>query len=446
MIYAPLVSTSVLPLHPKPNSYWHADYQCQTLPSSLVYPFTEKQTDFLVIGGGYTGLSAAISLSEAGKSVTVIDAHALGFGCSGRNAGFVLSGSGRLSLSAIQDKWGLETATGMQQEFDSAVALLFERIERYNMQVDLVKGPYYKLAHTQKQAALLHASANAMNRQFNGNAELLSQDDIASRFSIRSVHGGVQTPGACVNPLKLLDEYARVALAKGAQLLYQTPALRIEDKKSYFNVITEKGPIRAKHILLATNAYTPKQFHSSIDTKHFPVQSSILVTAPLNKEMQQETGLNHAASFMDTRTMKYYYRVLLDGRLLFGGRGAVTGKDADNEKEKQRLFNAMAASFPSLRHIAVDHFWSGWVSVSMDSMPRIFTTDEGRIGYAMGYCGSGVSFSAFAGMRLAQRMLGDNSINLSLPLYDTPLPTYPLPQLRRLALQGLYQWAKIFEQ
>ena len=160
-------------------------------------------------------------------------------------------------------------------------------------------------------------------------------------------------------------------------------------------------------------------------------------------------------SFIDTRMMKYYYRVLPDGRLLFGGRGAVKGKDADNASEKQRLYRAMVKSFPSLSGIAMDYFWSGWVSVSLDSMPRIFIDNEvsgnnsnrssGNIGYAMGYCGSGVSFAAFAGQRLAQRMMGSNDVDLSLPLYRSPLKTYPFAKARRLTLHGLYQWAKIAE-
>ena len=151
--------------------------------------------------------------------------------------------------------------------------------------------------------------------------------------------------------------------------------------------------------------------------------------------------------------MKYYYRVLPDGRLLFGGRGAVKGKDADNTSEKKRLYRAMVKSFPSLIGIAMDYFWSGWVSVSLDSMPRIFVNSEASsnnanrsaysIGYAMGYCGSGVSFAAFAGQRLAQRMMGASDVDLSLPIYQSPLKTYPFPKARRLALHGLYQWAKI---
>lgn len=450
MTYDPIVSHGVSASLPSPPSYWHATHKPTALPSlnkSVI-------SDYLVIGGGYTGLSAAITLAQAKQQVALLDANSLGFGCAGRNGGFVLSGSGRLSLSAIEDKWGHTVATGMQTEFDGAVDLLKKRITDFDMQVDLVQGPYLKLAHNVKQAEQLCASANHLASNFNVPSTTLTPKDLTARFGIEGAYGGVELEGACLHPLKLASEYARVAKELGATLFYDSPAIHIENQKTGFLVTTPSGSVSAKHILIATNAYTPKRFHDSVDNKQFPVQSSIFVTAPLNNEQRALTGLTAPMSFMDTRMMKYYYRVLPDGRLLFGGRGAVKGKDAESVKEKQRLYNAMVKSFPSLSGITMDYFWSGWVSVSLDSMPRIFVDNKSgennalrssTIGYAMGYCGSGVSFAAFAGQRLAQRMMGTGNVDLSLPLYQSPLKTYPFPKARRLALHGLYQWAKIAE-
>ena len=451
MTYDPLISRGVSSMLPAANSYWHATHKPPTLP-----PLNKKvNTEYLVIGGGYTGLSAAITLAQAKQEVTLLDANSPGFGCAGRNGGFILSGSGRLSLSAIEDKWGRDIAKAMQGEFDGAVHLLKQRIADFDMQVDLVEGPYLKLAHNPKQAELLCASAKHLESHFNVPSSPLSEKDLIARFGIEGAYGGVELKGACLHPLKLVSEYARVAKELGATLFYDSPAIRIEKHKTGYVVVTPSGAVFAKHILIATNAYTPKRFHDSVDNKQFPVQSSIFVTAPLSSEQRAKSGLTAPMSFMDTRMMKYCYRVLPDGRLLFGGRGAVKGKDADNASEKQRLYRAMVKSFPSLSGIAMDYFWSGWVSVSLDSMPRIFIDNEvsgnnsnrssGNIGYAMGYCGSGVSFAAFAGQRLAQRMMGSNDVDLSLPLYRSPLKTYPFAKARRLALHGLYQWAKIAE-
>jgi len=431
MTYDPLISRGVSSSLPAASSYWHATHQPMAQP-----PLHKKiSTDYLIIGGGYTGLSAAITLAQAKQDVTLLDANSLGFGCAGRNGGFILSGSGRLSLSAIKDKWGHTVATGMQ--------------------VDLVEGPYLKLAHNVKQAEQLCASAKHLASNFNVPSTTLTPKDLSARFGIEGAYGGVELEGACLHPLKLASEYARVAKELGATLFYDSPAIRIEKQKTGYLVTTPSGSVSAKHILIATNAYTPKRFHESVDNKQFPVQSSIFVTAPLNDEQRASTGLTTPMSFMDTRMMKYYYRVLPDGRLLFGGRGAVKGKDADNATEKKRLYDAMVKSFPALKGIVMDYFWCGWVSVSLDSMPRIFVNSEASsnnakrsaysIGYAMGYCGSGVSFAAFAGQRLAQRMMGTSDVDLSLPIYQSPLKTYPFPKARRLALHGLYQWAKIAE-
>ncbi|KXJ60199.1 MAG: oxidoreductase [Alteromonas sp. Nap_26] len=443
MTYDPLISQRVSPSLPSPNTYWHATHNCVTPPALS----QNCKTEYLIIGGGYTGLSAAITLAEAGEQVVLIDANKLGFGCAGRNGGFVLSGSGRLSLSAIEEKWGLSTAKAMQAEYEGAVSLLTSRIQHYAMRVDYTEGPYYKLAHTPKQAKTLQAAALHQQNQFNVPSTAFNKEDIQQRFSINNVYGGVRVDGACLHPLKLADEYARIARSLDASLYFNTPALSIDKKANGYAVNTPNGEIKAKHILIASNAYTPKRFENMVDKKQFPVQSSIFVTAPLSEQLRSATGLNSPMSFMDTRMMKYYYRVLPDGRLLFGGRGAVAGKNDDNLKEKNRLYQAMIKSFPALNGTKMEYFWSGWVSVSLDDLPRIFVDgdDNHKMGYAMGYCGSGVSFAAHAGMRLAQRMLNTGNIDLSLPLFQTPLPTYPFSSFRRMALHGLYQWAKIAE-
>lgn len=438
--YDPLISNAVSPLDKPPETYWHANHT----PTYYHALFDNINCDFLVIGGGYTGLSAAITLAEHNQDVVLIDSHNVGFGCSGRNAGFVLNGSGRLSLHAIEQKWGKETALGMQQEFSAAVSLLNHRVQHYNMHIDAAYGDYIKLAHTPKHAQTMCHNAHIENTQYANTLRILSKSELARTHNIQGVYGGVAQKGLCINPLKLADEYARVAVECGAALYYQTPALSLQKSNNHYLVTTPKGRIRAKKVLIATNAYTPKQFHALVDGRQFPVQSSILVSAPMNNRQRQATGLTSTMSFMDTRMMKYYYRVLPDGRLLFGGRGAITGAKANHHSHQNRLRAAMIRSFPDLSDIPIDYYWSGWVSVALDSLPRIITSDNNQLGYAMGYCGSGVSFSAFAGKRLAERMLGVQ-VNQALPIYSSELVRYPLPFARRIALWALYQWARVVE-
>ena len=152
MTYDPLISRGVSSMLPAANSYWHATHKPPTIP-----PLNKKvSTEYLVIGGGYTGLSAAITLAQAKQEVTLLDANSPGFGCAGRNGGFILSGSGRLSLSAIEDKWGRDIAKAMQEEFDGAVHLLKQRIADYSVPVLSILSPTstYRALHLVKKTLL----------------------------------------------------------------------------------------------------------------------------------------------------------------------------------------------------------------------------------------------------------------------------------------------------
>ncbi|QJR80110.1 FAD-binding oxidoreductase [Alteromonas pelagimontana] len=439
MIYDPLVSHSVSPQAPHVQSYWRDTFTPVDYPTLV----NDLETDVLIIGAGYTGLSAACELGDTeGLDVTVIDSHAIGFGCAGRNAGFVLSGSGRLSLSAIKEKWDLTIALGMQQEFDAAVELVKDRVNQHNISCDMVSGTYLKIAHNEKQAEALCKATPLQNETFGTATRYLDKQALYNRLPIANAYGAIEQPGLALHPLKLIDGYARIAALKGVRLLTHTPALSIKSVAGGHIIATPRGTIRAKKLLIASNAYTPRHFHSLVDGRQFTVQSSILVTNKLTAQQRAATGLSKPLTMMDTRMMKFYYRTLPDGRILFGGRGAVTGKQGDIRVSKQRLYNAMVASFPALKESKAEYFWSGWVSVALDNMPRIYYDDSQNIGYAMGYCGSGVSFASLAGTRLAQRLNGKR-LNQALPIYANPLPKFPLPSLRRLGLAALYGWANL---
>lgn len=439
MTYDPLVSSAVDASAAVPDTYWQTT--CQ--PTRFAALNEDHETDYLIIGGGYTGLSAALELSEKQSGrVTLIDSHSMGYGCAGRNAGFVLSGSGRLGPLALASKFGSATAGAIQNEYNNAVTQLLHYIAKYDITCDLTPGPYYKLAHTTKQARLQTDSLARLASQFGSQATALDVQALQQKLSVQGFYGATVQPGYGLNPLKLVDGLACAARNGGAQLFAQTPALNIEPHKSGYTVWTPTGRIAASKVLIASNAYSSKQLHPSIDNRQFPVQSSILVTDPLSDAELASIGLEGPATMMDTRLMKYYYRLLPDNRMLFGGRGEVTGKAA--AAGQARLFNAMTTSFPVLKNKPVSHFWSGWVSVSLDSLPRVYFDSALNLGYAMGYCGAGVSFASFAGRRLAQQATGSTDVP-DLPLYTTPLPRYPLAGLRRFGLRALYAWARVTE-
>jgi glycine/D-amino acid oxidase-like deaminating enzyme len=146
---------------------------------------------------------------------------------------------------------------------------------------------------------------------------------------------------------------------------------------------------------------------------------------------------------MDTRTLKYYYRLLPDNRILFGGRGAIRGKDAADPIYARRLLAALKRCFSGLDDLTYQYQWSGWVGVSYDDLPRVATA-EPNLFYAAGYCGSGLSFSALAGKRLAQRVVGEKLP--ALPIYHSTLPTFPMNVFRRQGQKMFYQWGRFKDQ
>jgi glycine/D-amino acid oxidase-like deaminating enzyme len=186
--------------------------------------------------------------------------------------------------------------------------------------------------------------------------------------------------------------------------------------------------------------------------KLMPILSNSVVSRPLTSAELAATQFRSHAILTDTRTLRFYYRLLPDNRLQLGSRSAVTGADAGNPRHLKLLTEAIARKFPPLAGIQIDYSWWGWVDVSHDMMPRITRPDPAQtVWYALGYGGNGVAFSTWAGNRLAERVTGKDATAevFNLPIYNSPLE-YPnllgavrspaLAPFRRLGQRALYRW------
>jgi len=165
----------------------------------------------------------------------------------------------------------------------------------------------------------------------------------------------------------------------------------------------------------------------------------------LSEQQLAECNFLTSNVVMDTRALKYYYRKLPDNRILFGGRGAITGKSADDPYYAQRLLAVLKTSFPPLGSLKYQYAWSGWICMALDDMPHIYQNTQKNIFYSMGYCGSGVSFSVQAGKRLAEKVAEkviDKKI-ANLPLFNRELPKFPFAPLRRVGQWGYFHYGKI---
>lgn len=433
-MYDPLKSRDIPAFHEFGiASYWAAvtpfpDTNAVALPSSA---------EVVVIGAGYTGLNAAIEIAQQQqREVVLVDAGGVGAGASSRNAGFLLPGTGRLGYSDYAGKFGDNVAHAVQNEFAKSIEHVKAAAEASDWPCELIEARYLRLGHNAKAAATLQqqqpAYANTLLT-----AEWLSPEEQQEQLpGLKWQHGGLAlTPAAALNPRALTGAYLRLAQNAGVVIATGHPVTEWRTHDGKHSLTAGGHNIDCDQVIVCSNGYLPKQPFPDLNRRQFPVLSSILVSRPLNAAEQQYCGLTVNDLVMDTRTLKYYYRLLPDGRVLFGGRGAVKGKHADAGAQKRRMERAMAATFPELNDLHADYFWSGWISVALDSMPRIYSPTPGVFTSA-GYCGAGVAFASLAGKRLAQLSHGEAMPDL--PFYQSELPRYPFASARRLALRAMY--------
>lgn len=438
--YDPLTAATIDPAYADGvQSYWrhHSEPSILSQPPPL-----PRRAGTVIIGAGYTGLNAALALANDHRhQAVVLEAGDIGAGCSGRNAGFVLPGSGRLSIHDYQQQFGTSTAQGVAAEFDTSVAHVRSLVTQYHIDCAWQDARLLRVAHTPTHARRLKAQQTTTSTASTQRSYL---DQAHLKQQLPGVHHAFgalqQSPAGAVNPQALVTGYAHAAAGAGADIYTRCPVTNWRSMPDGEHLSTPQGNIIAERVLLCTNAYTPGGLHNEISRRQLPALSSVIVTAPLSTSQIDQLGLSHADLVMDTRALKYYYRLLPDNRLLFGGRGAVSGRQATHPRYKKHLTEAMIATLPTLANVCVEYYWHGWVSVARDSMPRVFMHSE-RVGVAMGYCGAGIAFSSLAGQRLAE--LSQGHALPALPFYQSALPSFPGPHLSRLGQAIYYQYARL---
>lgn len=428
-----------------PDSYW-ASHSGQA-PADQGPLTQDTDTEVAIIGAGYTGLSCAYHLAaEHGIQPLVLEANRTAWGCSGRNAGFVLKSSGRKPYSVMKQQYGSDVMQAIYREFceglDTVKGLIGSGID-----CDQQEMGYLRMAHKPAMIKTLQAQAALMQREFNYQVEFIGRDQLHQHYvADQQAYAALRFyDGFGLNPLKLAWGYQRLAMQYGATIHSASPVLDWRTEHGKQLLITPQGRVRADRVVIASNGYTPKALHPGVQARSLPVLSQIIVTEPLTLEQLAACNLLTSQVVMDTRALKYYYRKLPDNRILFGGRGAITGQGAEDPYFANRLLAVLKQSFPALQTLRYDYSWSGWICMALDDIPHLAAADDsGKVLYSMGYCGAGLTFSAQAGKRLAQRIAG---VQLpAIPLYQHPLPRFPLPALRRLGQWGYFQYGRIKDQ
>ena len=413
----------------------------------------DTDADVVVIGAGSTGLATALYLAqEHGVRAHVLEANQTAWGCSSRSGGQGQNASGRLKRSQWIRRWGLDTAKRQDAEIRSG----FENFKALTTQVDCdaFDGGHLWLAHRPGMLPALESEARLMRETFGYATRMLGAEEIRRDYcDERETAGGLfEAEGVGIHPLKFSYGLMRQARAAGAKIHPASPVLGWQTSGGVHRLRTPGGTVRARRVAVCTGGYTGQALHPLLKNRIMPILSNSVVTRVLTDAEIAACNFRSQTFLTDTRTLRFYYRLLPGWRLQIGSRSAVTGADAGNPAHLKLLTDAIARKFPPLAGIAIDYSWWGWVDVSHDMMPRIARPDPAQaIWHAVGYGGNGVSFSTWAGKRLAERIVGKDAGRavFELPIYASPL-TYPnllgrvsspaFAPFRRLGQRLLYRW------
>jgi gamma-glutamylputrescine oxidase len=393
---------------------WYED----TAGPRPAYPALDgnRTCDVVIIGGGFTGLSAAAHLAKAGTNVVLIEAYRFGDGASGRNGGQLGTGQ-RAWVEELEAEYGFSRAKALFDLAEEAKAHLIEFAAANQIDINYMPGQL-SVAHKPRYVDDYKAHADIMASRFSyPHISFMDAEETAERLGSTAYFGGTRDTGTGhIHPMKLVIGTARVAAQAGAHLFEGTPSTGIISAGGKVKVATPKGTVTAQKCLIAVNAYGGTL--EPVSAAHImPIGSFIGATVPLGSD---STVLPGGESVDDSRFVVRYFRKCRDGRLLFGGRevyGVNDPKDIHIHIRRQ-----IVELYPALRDVEITHGWGGYVGITVPRKPFVREVMPNVISVG-GYSGHGVMLSNFFGKLYAETVAG-NRDRLKL-IEDLKIPSFP---------------------
>ena len=367
-------------------------------------------SDLAIIGGGYTGCSAALHASENGLSVTLID-KLIGFGGSGRNVGLVNSGLW-LPPKKVEDILGKDVGIKLNKALSKAPDLVFGLINKNEINCSANRSGTLHCAHSFKGFKDIQDRYQQLTER-GAELELLDREEAGKRIGSSKFHGALLNKKAgTINPLSYCRGLARAAQSKGANIFESSLATKIEYKNKLWRIQTESGSIQSKMLLIATNAYQ-QNINGITSSKYTPVYYFQAATKPLSKDSLEGILPNNEGCW-DTATVMSSFRLDDNNRFIIGGIGNL-GPNISKIHSTWAKRKAQSL-FPALKNISLDYFWGGQIAMTDDHIPKIHRI--GQNAYSIfGYSGRGIGPGTYFGQSIAETFLTGNEE--SLPIKPT---------------------------
>jgi len=384
-----------------------------------------EKVDVAIIGGGYTGLSAARTLARNGVKAAVLEANTIGWGASSRNGGMVLTGL-KLGMQSVMKKYGRDMAKSLFQCSLKSIDTVEQIISEENIDCGFARRGHLLTANKPKHYDALKEEVEFMEREFNHKLRLIPRAEQRSEFGSDVYHGALMDEcSGGLNPAQYVAGLADAAERAGATLHARARVTRLGRGRGAggFLVETERGSLSAESILVATSGYTGNVTRK-LQQKIIPIGSFIIATEDLSDDLVKELIPKDRMIF-DYKHYLNYFR-LWDNRMIFGGRAAFFPETSNTiQRSAEILQREMIQVFPQLKAVKVEYVWGGTLDFAFDMMTHVGEMDG--MYYSLGYAGHGVAMATYLGKTVAEAMLQGT-------IKEHPFNLFPFP----LAPLGLY--------
>lgn len=402
------------------RNYWLTTIEFPTTDPARPLP---DVIDVAVIGAGFTGLSAARTLSRRGARVAVLESETIGWGASSRNGGMVLTGL-KLGVSQLKSKYGPELTRRMYAASLASIDCVEQIVNQEAIGCDFSRCGHLEVACKQRHFDDYQRQAEIIEVEFNHKLRVVPRIELNTEIGSSIYFGGMvdETSAGC-NPARYISGLAGAAMRSGAQVYEHTRVNSIErdsrNGESGWKISTSRGPLWAHEVFVGTSGYTGTAT-PILQKKIIPIGSFIITTEILPKALAHELSPRQRMIY-DSKNYLYYYRLTPDRRMLFGGRAAFFPEnDQTIRRSADLLRQGMIQVYPQLRDARVEYVWGGTLDFSFDIMPHAGQIDG--MYYAVGYAGHGVAMATYQGQKVAELMAGDKPEN---PFVGIPFPGAP---------------------